>query len=241
MVKMTLGRKPEAIDYLERYVERGEKDTDRHPVGAMGTFNRETDIAWDPQDNMYVSDGYGNSRVVKISKDGVWLKAVGTYGNGQDSSTRRTASPSDGQGNVYVADRGNNRIQVYDNDLNFKKTITGIGAPWSVQVTPKYIYSGDGTGKIYQMDHTGKLLGWAQTGMGYGPDRLHHPRAPRRVRQRPLSRLLLGMERREDHHQISPSLYRYLIPALAAASALPFGTTRMTPIIPPSSCSRRWQ
>src|SRR5689334_23440290 len=41
MVRMTLGRKPEAIDYLERYLERGAKDTERHPMGAMGVFNRE--------------------------------------------------------------------------------------------------------------------------------------------------------------------------------------------------------
>src|SRR6201981_2235297 len=58
-VKMTLGRKPEAIDYLERFTERGEKDTERYPVGNMGTFNRETDIAWDANDNAFVSDGYG--------------------------------------------------------------------------------------------------------------------------------------------------------------------------------------
>jgi len=167
-VKMTLGRKPEAIDYLERFTERGEKDTNRYPAGNMGTFNRETDIAWDPQDNMYVSDGYGNSRVVKIAKDGTWVKAVGTHGNGQDQFNTPHGIAVDGQGNVYVADRGNGRIQVYDYDLNYKKTITGIATPWSVQVTPKYIYSGDGTGKIYQLDHNGKLLGWAQTGLGYG-------------------------------------------------------------------------
>src|SRR5580704_4782571 len=83
MLKMVLGRKPEAIDYLQRYVERDEKVTDLHPLGTMGTFNRETDIAWDPQGNMYVSDGYGNSRIVKISNEGVWLKTVGTYGSGQ--------------------------------------------------------------------------------------------------------------------------------------------------------------
>src|SRR5579863_2864611 len=83
-VKMVLGRKPEAIDYMERYVERKQTDTDLHPKGTMGTFNRETDIAWDPQDDMFISDGYGNSRVVKIAKDGTWVKAVGTYGSGQD-------------------------------------------------------------------------------------------------------------------------------------------------------------
>jgi sugar lactone lactonase YvrE len=168
MVKMTLGRKPEAIDYMERYLERGEKVTERYPVGNMGTFNRETDVTWDPQDNIYVSDGYGNSRVVKISKDGVWQKAVGTHGSGQDQFSTPHGIATDPQGNVYVADRGNFRIQIYDTDLNYKKTYGGVGAPWSVQVTPKYIYSGDGTGKLYRLDHEGKLLGWAQTSMGHG-------------------------------------------------------------------------
>jgi NHL repeat len=168
-VKMTLGRKPEAIDYMERYLERGEKVTERYPVGTMGTFDRETDIAFDKDDDMYVSDGYGNSRVVKISKDGNWIKAVGTHGNGQDQfSTPHGIAVDKGEGLVYVGDRGNNRIQVYDTNLNFKSSYAGVGAPWSVQVTPKYIYSGDGTGKIYRLDHSGKLLGWAQTSLGHG-------------------------------------------------------------------------
>jgi DNA-binding beta-propeller fold protein YncE len=169
MVKMTLGRKPEAIDWLERFVERGEKDETRYPNGAMGTFNRPTDVAWDAQDNIYISDGYGNSRFVKIAKDGVWVKAVGTHGSGADQFSTPHGIAVDGQ-NVYVADRGNNRIQVYDtNSMQFKASYTGVGAPWSVQVTPKYIYSGDGTGKIYRLDKgTGKLLGWIQSGMGLG-------------------------------------------------------------------------
>jgi hypothetical protein len=170
MVRMVFGRKPEAIDFLEKFVERGEKDTERFPVGAMGTFNRQTDVAWDAQDNIFVADGYNNSRVVKIAKDGTWLKTIGTRGAGQNQFNTVHGIAVDAQQNlVYVADRGNNRIQVYDTDLNFKKTITGVGAPWSIQVTSKYIYSGDGTGKIYQLDrNSGKLLGWAQTGLGYG-------------------------------------------------------------------------
>jgi hypothetical protein len=168
VVKMVLGRKPEAIDYLERYLERGEKETNFHPAGTMGTFNRETDVTWDPQDNLYVSDGYVNSRIVKISPEGFWLKAVGTYGSGQDQFNTPHGIAADGEGNIYVADRANWRIQVYDYNLNYKKTITGVGMPWTVQVTPHYIYSGDGTGKLYQLDHNGKLLGWAQTGLGYG-------------------------------------------------------------------------
>jgi NHL repeat len=168
VVKMTLGRKPEAIDYLERFVERGEKDENRYPNGSMGTFNRPTDVAWDAQDNIYVSDGYGNSRFVKIAKDGTWVKAVGTHGSGPNQFSTPHGIASDGQ-NVYVADRGNNRIQVYDTNMEFKTSYGGVGAPWTVQITPKYIYSGDGTGKIYRLDHsTGKLLGWVQTGMGQG-------------------------------------------------------------------------
>jgi hypothetical protein len=168
MVRMTLGRKPEAIDYMERFIERGEKDTDRYPVGTMGTFNRPTDIAWDAQGSMFISDGYGNSRFVKIAKDGVWQKAVGTHGSGDNQFSTPHGISTDAQGNVYVGDRGNNRIQVYDNDMNFKQSITGMAAPWTVQVTQKYIYSGDGTGKIYRFDHSGKLLGWIQTGMNMG-------------------------------------------------------------------------
>jgi 6-bladed beta-propeller protein len=170
MVKMVFGRKPEAIDYLEKYVERGEKDTERFPTGGPGTFNRQTDVAWDAQDNIFVADGYNNSRVVKIAKDGTWVKTVGTRGSGQNQFNTVHSIDVDTKENlVYVADRGNFRIQVYDTDLNFKKTITGIGAPWSVQVTGKYIYSGDGNGKLYQLDKSsGKLLGWAQTSLGRG-------------------------------------------------------------------------
>jgi hypothetical protein len=73
-----------------------------------------------------------------------------------------------------VADRGNRRIQVYDEDLNFKKTIAGIGAPWSLCVTdttPQYLFSGDGTtGKIYRMDMDGKVLGMFVTGQDHGAE-----------------------------------------------------------------------
>src|SRR5712691_5330846 len=49
LVSMVLGRQPEAIDFLERYLERGEKETERFPVGSPGTFGRPTDVTWDTQ------------------------------------------------------------------------------------------------------------------------------------------------------------------------------------------------
>src|SRR5262245_59059484 len=68
MPRMQFGRTLEAIDYLEEFVERGEKipESQRHPVGRVGIFNRPTDVTWDSKGNIFVSDGYGNSRVVKI-------------------------------------------------------------------------------------------------------------------------------------------------------------------------------
>jgi hypothetical protein len=176
-----LGRTPEAIDYLESNLEvlhftapANQKAKDLHPVGRMGEFDRETDVTWDPQGNIFVTDGYGNSRIVKISPEGQWAKAVGTYGDGQDQFKTPHGVTADAQGNIYIADRGNRRIQVYDNNLTFKTSITGVGAPWTVCVntgSPQYLWTGDGTtGKLYKMDLTGKVLGMVQTGQDHGEE-----------------------------------------------------------------------
>jgi DNA-binding beta-propeller fold protein YncE len=171
MVSMVLGRKPEAIDFLERYLERGERNDVRYPVGTMGTFGRPTDVAWDTQDNIFVSDGYTNSRVVKISKNGEWQTALGTRGAGPSQFNTPHAITADAKGNIYVADRGNRRIQVFDSNLKPLKVFSNVGAPWSICTTPgqtQYLYSGDGNGKIYKLDMSGNLVGWAQTSKGHG-------------------------------------------------------------------------
>jgi hypothetical protein len=175
-----LGRTPEAIDYLQANLEilkftppANNPGRPAKPVGRMGAFDRETDVAFDAQDNIFVSDGYGNSRVVKISPDGHWLKAVGTNGREQDQFATPHGIAVDAQNNVYVADRGNRRIQVYDDNLTYKTTIAGIGAPWSLCITktsPQYMFTGDGNGKLYKMDMTGKVLGMAVTGQDHGSE-----------------------------------------------------------------------
>jgi hypothetical protein len=170
-VSMVLGRKPEAIDYLEEHIERGEHTEERFPVGNPGTFNRPTDVTWDTQGNIFIADGYNNSRVAKMTRDGRWVKAVGTRGAGPDQFNTVHAITSDAKGTIYVGDRGNRRIKVYDTDLNLQKMFTNVGAPWSMCMTPgptQYLFSGDGNGKIYKLDLNGNLLGWAQTGLGHG-------------------------------------------------------------------------
>jgi len=166
-VSMVLGRKPESIDWWEEYVEAGHTEPEGRPQARTGVYNRPTDVAWGPDGSIFIADGYNNSRVVKLAKDGTWMKEYGSFGNG-DAQFNTVHGIAAGYGHVYVADRGNRRIQVFDYDLNFERYITGIGAPWTVQVTEHYIYSGDGDGKIYRLDHDGKLLGWAQTGLGQG-------------------------------------------------------------------------
>ena len=173
-----LGRTPEAIDYLEANLEilhyaHASQAAPPKPVGRMGAFDRETGIAWDKAGNSFVPDGYGNSRFVKISPDGHWLKAVGTNGSGPNQFSTPHDIAVDANDNVYVADRGNNRIQVYDDNMNFERSITGIGAPWALCISnssPQVMYSGDGTGKVYRMDMDGKVTGMFITGQDHGTE-----------------------------------------------------------------------
>lgn len=176
-----LGRTPEAIGYLQGNLEvlhfatpPNQPERQLHPTGRIGIFDRETDVAWDPQGDAFISDGYGNSRIVKIGAEGKWEKTVGTWGHDQDQFSTPHGIAADNQGNIYVADRGNRRIQVYDSNLNYKRTITGVASTWSVCITnssPQYLFSGDGTtGKIYKMDLNGKVLGMMVTGQDHGEE-----------------------------------------------------------------------
>jgi len=169
-VTMVLGRKPEAIDYLERFTEEGHKQ-EQMPPARNGVFNRPTDVTWDTQGNIFVADGYNNARVAKMSKDGTWVTALGERGAGPNQFNTVHAITSDAKGNIYVADRGNRRIQVFDSNLNPLRIISTVGAPWTVCVTPgptQYLFSGDGNGKLYKVDLNGNLIAWTQTSLGHG-------------------------------------------------------------------------
>lgn len=82
-------------------------------------FNLPTDVAVADDGSFYVSDGYGNSRVVKFSAEGKYLFAWGKHGNQPGEFDTPHAITLDKTGNVYVADRENNRIQVFDSTGTF--------------------------------------------------------------------------------------------------------------------------
>jgi DNA-binding beta-propeller fold protein YncE len=84
-------------------------------------FNLPTDIAVANDGSFYVSDGYGNSRVVKFSKEGKYIFEWGKKGNKPGEFNTPHGIDLDLQGNVYVADRDNNRIQKFDSNGKFLK------------------------------------------------------------------------------------------------------------------------
>lgn len=168
-VAMVFGRKKEASD------EGAEAWAHPNPPlpAVNGQFRQPTDVAFDTQGNIFISDGYINSRVAKFDKDGHWVKQWGDRGTKQGEFNTPHSIANDAQGNIYVADRGNGRIQVFDPDGKFLRmfainvpapanaqpwmgarpaagqgpSLMQPGAPWSICITPgpgtQYLYSAD--------------------------------------------------------------------------------------------------
>jgi DNA-binding beta-propeller fold protein YncE len=101
------------------------------------TFNRPTDIAFAANGDFYVSDGYGNSRVVKFSKDGKFLLTWGQKGSRPGDFNLPHSVAVDSKGLVYVSDRENNRIQIFDANGKFQRAWTHLGATQNIFITPK--------------------------------------------------------------------------------------------------------
>ena len=99
------------------------------------TFNRPTDIAFGKNGDFYVSDGYGNSRVVKFSKDGKYLLDRGKKGSGPGEFDTPHSVAVDSKGTVYVSDRENNRIQIFDQEGKFIAEWRQFGRPSGISIT----------------------------------------------------------------------------------------------------------
>lgn len=177
-VIMVLGRRPEPV--------AGAFDSTlpfRPPERYR--FGRPTDVTFDAQGNIFVSDGYVNSRVVKYDKNGRFIKSVGTTRGSAPSQLNTPHSiTSDAQGNIYVGDRGNARVQVFDNDLVLRAIYDDVGNPWAVCVSPapnQYLFVSNSnpdsnpapswaiTGEIYKMQLDGTIIGkFGRAGKGLG-------------------------------------------------------------------------
>ena len=100
------------------------------------TFDGPADIAFGPNDELYVADGYGNSRVVKFDADGNFVKAWGTPGSAPGQFDLVHSVAVDSQGNVYASDQQNNRIQIFDSEGSLLRVWTHLGTTLSIFITP---------------------------------------------------------------------------------------------------------
>jgi NHL repeat len=177
-VVMILGRKAEAVPVPARGPGAGGVPAPNLPANALpgsglqaDLFNRPTDVAFDAAGNIFVADGVGNQRVAKFDKNGVFIKSWGSKGSepGQFGTSAR-AIAVDAQGNVYVADSGNKRIQVFDSNGAFRSEIVNVGSPQALCITPgpnQVLYSSnsnppnniDTAGEIYKLKLDGTVIG----------------------------------------------------------------------------------
>ncbi len=151
------------------------------PLFSGDPFNRCTHTALDPKTgDIYVSDGYGNSRVHKYSPDGNILFSWGAPGTDPGEFSIAHNIVTDADGYVYVADRENHRIQIFDSNGRFEEQWPNVHRPCALYISPEqHIYVGElGWGMSVQrnvpnigprvsvLDRRGNTL--ARLGSGYG-------------------------------------------------------------------------
>jgi len=183
-VIMVFGRRKEAADEEAKPWTHPDP-----PLPAIdGLFRQPTDVTWDSEGNIYISDGYVNSRVAKYDRTGEWVKSWGNYGTGPGQFRLPHTIVADRNNNIYVGDRSNRRIQVFDTEGKFLRmftidvppvpgthavygnTPTGarlaevIGAPNSICITPgpnQVLFIGESTypGRVFKVSLDGKVLG----------------------------------------------------------------------------------
>jgi DNA-binding beta-propeller fold protein YncE len=132
--------------------------------GGPKNLNLPTDVAFAPNGDVYVSDGYGSARVVKFSKDGKYLLEFGKRGTGPGEFGLPHSVTVDAQGKVYVSDRDNGRIEVFDAIGKFLDEWAGTGGYSAIDVTKdQQIWTG-----VVLRDLNGKPIGKLPGGGGHG-------------------------------------------------------------------------
>jgi len=169
-VMMVIGRRPPAVDGPVI------APAGPNPPAQKYILCRPTDVGWDPQGNIFISDGYCNNRVVKYDKNGRFVAQAGSEkaGTALGEFNLPHGLQVDERGHVWVADRSNNRYQELDNNLKPIKEVTNLGTGWTLCISPgphQYVFfsnsnpngnppgSWDNTGEIYKTELDGSVLG----------------------------------------------------------------------------------
>jgi hypothetical protein len=101
-----------------------------------GRFRQPTDVTFDSKDNAYFSDGYVNARVAKVDKNGKWLMSFGEHGKAEGQFDTPHSITIDQYDHIYVADRNNQRVQVFDTNGKFLRAISVVDVPFSKDAQP---------------------------------------------------------------------------------------------------------
>ena len=128
------------------------------PGAGHANFYLPTDVAFAPNGDFYVTDGYGNSRVVKFSRDGRYLFEWGTKGSGPGEFLLPHAAVLDAQGRVYVADRENRRIEIFDANGKFLAQWANIGGFSGLAMTKDQRIWAAGGGQVLLLNLDGQVL-----------------------------------------------------------------------------------
>jgi hypothetical protein len=146
------------------------------PGDGRDEFDRPTDVAVAPSGEFYVADGYGNSRVVKFSREGKYLRAWGRKGSGDGEFNLPHAIWLDDRGRVYVGDRENDRIQIFDGEGKFLARWKESGAPFGLFLAGGRMFVADGRAHwVRVLDLEGRPLGrWGEKGGLPGQFNLPH-------------------------------------------------------------------
>ncbi len=150
----------------------------RNQPGADAThYNRPTDVAFGAGGEVYISDGYGNARVVLLSREGKYLSTWGRKGKGEGEFNLPHSIAVDKQGRVFVADRENQRIQIFTPEGRFLTQWNHVGYPYGLFITPdQRLFVTDGrahTVSLYDLDGK-RLAHWGALGKAPGEFDLPH-------------------------------------------------------------------
>jgi DNA-binding beta-propeller fold protein YncE len=129
---------------------------------SKDAFAEPTNIAFEPNGDFYVSDGYVNSRVIKFNRDGEYITHWGQKGTGDGEFNLVHDVVRDANGRIYVADRTNQRVQIFDGSGKFLGKWTNIGAPWGLDYVAREnsIYMCDGlNNRVIKLNLEGQILG----------------------------------------------------------------------------------
>jgi DNA-binding beta-propeller fold protein YncE len=124
-------------------------------------FNQPTDVAFGKDGEIYVADGYGNSRIVKFDRTGRYLGAWGRFGSGPGEFNLPHSVAVDRAGRVYVGDRENRRIQIFDGEGKLLRIWDNVGYPYGLFITPdQHVWMVDGGyDRILELGPDGQILG----------------------------------------------------------------------------------